>query len=244
MTASGFSVQALHGFLGLSSDWNSVPLECEAVDLWRDLEALPKGAPFRVWAQIFNERVRRTDEKPVLMGYSMGGRLAMSAVLSDPSVYRALILISANPGMSDGRVARKAHDEKWAERFSSSEKWTHVLKDWNEQSVLKSPASKAALSEADELVRAESSFSRPLLARSLREWSLAEQPDFRGALTDLKLPVLFITGQEDQKFTEIMKGLTLADQHRLVTIENAGHRVPWDQPSGFARVVRDFLATV
>ena len=232
-------LKGLHGFLGQASDWHSVPLECEAVDLWKDLAAIPKGAPFRVWAQLFNERMRRettSGEKPVLMGYSMGGRLAMSAVLSDPSVYRALILVSANPGIKEGRVGRTASDEKWAERFTSG-KWSEVLHDWNAQAVLKS-------THGDQLPRAEDSFQRPLLARALREWSLAEQPDFRGALTDLRLPVLYVTGREDSKFTGLMQDQKLGEGHEVATIANAGHRVPWDQPEIFAKTVREFLAKV
>lgn len=229
---------ALHGFLGLASDWDEVGLDgVEAVDLWTDV-----GDDLPHWAYRFNTEIREMNLRPVILGYSMGGRLAMEAVLQAPDLYRGAIFVSANPGLKTAseREARWQSDLQWAERIRK-EPWSQWLQDWNAQPVLRSPVSGTARSLKD---RKENDFDRERLAMAMTNWSLARQSDFREKLAALKMPVLFVSGSEDSKFTELLRSLPLAPSQRHLVIENAGHRVPWDQPQTFANAVREFLAGV
>ncbi len=240
MPSGSEKILALHGFLGLAKDWDSIDLPIEGYDLWRDLE---KVNGFESWAAHFNEIVAKRKTKPVLLGYSMGGRLAMQAVLKRPELYRALIVVASNPGLTEeeDRQRRLALDQKWAERFRNEE-WSSLIEAWTAQPVLRAPRQKSL--DAVSLSRVETEFDREALARGLDLWSLARQPDFREGLSQLRVPALFISGSEDTKFTEIMRGLRLTSSQKLLVIEGAGHRVPWDRPQAFAQAVRDFLAGV
>ncbi len=205
-------IVALHGFLGLPSDWSILDgsFDYEAVDLWRTSD-LPLS-----------------QNRPVLLGYSMGGRLAMKFALEHPERWSGAVLVSAHPGLSEGHDARLASDLEWARKFREMP-WEELMHEWNSQAVLRGRA----------LPRLESDFNRERLARALDEWSLGRQPNLRADLERLPIPALYVTGADDKKFTSLMKGL---EQH--VVVEGAGHRVPWDQPEKFRTLLRDFLDSV
>ena len=75
----------LHGAVGQAGDWDdfSKQLAAEgktsrAVDLWRFLEC--EGMSISDWAEAFNAEVEAVgEEENILVGYSMGGRLALHA---------------------------------------------------------------------------------------------------------------------------------------------------------------------
>src|ERR1041385_616117 len=71
-----------------------------------------------------------TDER-VLVGYSMGGRLALQALIEGAAFDRAVI-VSAGLNLEEGREERRERDEAWAMRFESDE-WENVMRDWNAQ---------------------------------------------------------------------------------------------------------------
>lgn len=242
MTASGppTKIFALHGFLGLPSDWDRINLgkSVEAVDLWSDVSSVQDIAS---WALRFNSYVRSLrGEKPILLGYSMGGRLALQALLQAPELYRGAVVVSAHPGLKSeaDRASRLASDQIWASRFRK-ESWDDLMSAWMGQGVLK-PAANAQL----ELTRRESEFDREDLARAMEIWSLGQQPNFRPLLSVSRVPTLFLSGSEDAKFTRLMSELKLSPSQIFRVIENAGHRVPWEQPQSFVRAVREFLATI
>jgi 2-succinyl-6-hydroxy-2,4-cyclohexadiene-1-carboxylate synthase len=222
-------ILALHGFLGLASDWNSFSsLPIKAIDLWPDATL-----SIDQWAEKFIDNIGR--DKPVLLGYSMGGRLAMHAALRTPGLFSGAIFVSANPGLPllADRQVRLKNDLQWAKRFLY-DPWSVVLKDWNAQPVLK---------DGTELNRNEAEFDRSALANAMDNWSLGRQGDLRKELEQLRLPHLFLTGKQDEKFTGLAKSLvnSAAGSHRI--IEGAGHRVPWDNPEDFTVLVKDFLKT-
>ena len=90
-----------------------------------DCEDLYQGAHlgFDEWSQKFCEQVERESfhGKAFLLGYSLGGRLALHACLARPDLWSGVIIVSADPGLSSpeekGLQLRK--DRQWAERFRS-----------------------------------------------------------------------------------------------------------------------------
>jgi 2-succinyl-6-hydroxy-2,4-cyclohexadiene-1-carboxylate synthase len=241
-------VVALHGFLGLKRDWDPLPLDVRAHDLWADVEQLRVESsenadgvaiydPFQAWALRFNRHIEDSGlSKPVLLGYSMGGRLALHAALLAPEKFSALVIVSAHPGLQSEaeKKARLQADLLWAKRFRE-EKWQTVLEAWNSQPVL-------SRTQGLSLERAEADFSRENLAAAMDMWSLGRQRDLRSEISNLKVPLLFISGAQDEKFTAVMKDLVMHSlSGRLEIIPGAGHRVPWDRTDLFERVIFDFL---
>jgi 2-succinyl-6-hydroxy-2,4-cyclohexadiene-1-carboxylate synthase len=217
MTNFGPEVLALHGFLGLAADWSLIPtLPVRALDLW------PHARRGTSWcAAVVN--------KPILLGYSMGGRLAMQAAVAEPERWSGAVFVSAHPGLVSGRAERLNADQAWAERFRC-DPWFELMRDWNAQAVLASGVT---------LERREADFDREALACAMDVWSLGRQEDLRTRLVGLPFPVLYVTGERDEKFTALIGDLRLPNSQKHVVIAGAGHRVPWDRPAEFEMAVRN-----
>lgn len=256
---------ALHGFLGLPADWDLVfknkggqsgadskdTADVWAVDLWHQLAEIDESSAdaFRDWARLFNESVERkftharAEDRPTLLGYSMGGRLAIHAMLARPDLYRSAVIVSAHPGLAleSERASRRESDERWAERFLS-EPWEELIAAWNSQGVLARPEiSRSDDGKAIRLERLEREFDRVRLARAMRLWSLGRQEDLRPQLARLQLPILFMSGGEDEKFTRLLSALTLSPFQERQVVPSAGHRLPWDDPDEFRQRLEGFV---
>lgn len=212
-----FPLYALHGFLGTPSDWKDVDV---ALDLYSNI------IPFWDWAKAFNETVN----KGFLVGYSMGGRLALHALVNNPEKWIGAVIISAQPG---GLNPLRVHqDKQWAEKFLN-DPWDSLMKEWNKQSIFqKDPP----------LVRYEANYSREKLSECLHIWSLGLQEDLRESISQLPMPILWVTGEHDLKYQEIAKSVHFShpeSQHYIAP--DCGHRVPFQNEmiQNFVRKIYD-----
>ena len=232
-------LDCLHGFLGLPEDFDplaaalarSLPhLALTATPLWPDA-----SLPLEAWAAAHRRRAR---PGAALLGYSMGGRLALASFLHAASPHAALIVVAAHPGLSDpaSRAARRAHDGAWAARFVA-DRWPDLLAAWDAQEVFGG--------RPQPLPRPERAFDRAALARALTSWSLAAQPDMRPALAAERRPILWLVGEHDARFRAVgAEAAALSAAVELVVIPGAGHRVPWEAPAATASAVAAFLASL
>lgn len=161
----------------------------------------------------------------VLVGYSMGGRLALD--LLQRQRFDSAVIISA--GLNEPDPARLARDEAWARRFESEE-WSSLMRAWNAQEVFGGHV----------VERHEEDFDRAKLARQLREYSPAVFPPPQ--LERIETPILWIAGERDAKYVDIAKRAVARLPHgELWICPNAGHRVPWEQPDALVARLRLFL---
>lgn len=161
----------------------------------------------------------------VLLGYSMGGRLALD--LLQRRRYDKAIIISA--GLNEPDAERRRRDEKWARRFESEE-WSSLMRAWNAQEVFGGHV----------VERREEDFDRAELARQLREYSPAVIPPPR--LEPIETPVLWVAGERDAKYAEIARRAVARLPHAELWIcPDAGHRVPWEQPEALVARIREFI---
>lgn len=161
----------------------------------------------------------------VLVGYSMGGRLALE--LLQRRRFDKAVIISA--GLNALDEARRARDEEWARRFEREE-WSSLMRDWNAQEVFGGHV----------VERHERDFDRGELARQLRESSPAVLPP--PLLESIETPVLWIVGERDAKYVAIGRRAVERLPHaELWVCPGAGHRVPWEQPEALVARLRTFL---
>jgi 2-succinyl-6-hydroxy-2,4-cyclohexadiene-1-carboxylate synthase len=200
----------LHGFLGRGADW----------DFLRD-------AGFDIQAPNFFggdslDSVRPSPDD-ILLGYSMGGRLALQ--LMKTHRVRKAVLIST--GIAPPEPGRKELDETWASRFESSEPWEAIIDAWNRQSVF--------AGRANPLTRNEADYDRKKLAAALRG---PRQVHLEG----ISVPTLWIAGEDDVKYREAARRASEQLKNAELWIcPGAAHRVPWEQPSAFIARLREFL---
>jgi 2-succinyl-6-hydroxy-2,4-cyclohexadiene-1-carboxylate synthase len=172
-----------------------------------------------------------TSER-VLLGYSMGGRLALQALLESHAYDRAVI-VSAGLNLEEGRDDRRARDEAWARRFES-DPWDEVMRDWNAQPVFGGHV----------VDRFDRDYDRHELARQLRESSPGVLPPLAPRLHEIAIPILWIAGELDAAYLEVgRRAVSLLPDAELWICPVAGHRVPWEQPRAFADRLRDFVTS-
>ena len=166
----------------------------------------------------------------VLLGYSMGGRLALQALIDGAPFDRAVI-VSAGLNLEEGREERRARDEAWARRFES-DPWDEVIRDWNAQPVFGGHV----------IERKEADYDRRELARQLRECSPGVLNPLAPRLHEITIPVLWMAGERDQQYVEIaQRAVALLPHAELWICPGAGHRVPWEQPELFIERLRRFV---
>jgi 2-succinyl-6-hydroxy-2,4-cyclohexadiene-1-carboxylate synthase len=188
-------IRTLSGFLGLPTDWDFLP--------WPHSPA----------------------EGDVLLGYSMGGRLALR--LLEQQRFTRAVIVSAGLNAPDDE--RRVRDEEWARRFESEE-WSSLMRAWNAQPVFGGHA----------LDRQERDYDRAELARQLRECSPAVLPPPR--LETITTPILWIAGERDTKYVDVAHRAVARLPHAELWIcPEAGHRVPWEQPEQFVRRLHQFI---
>ena len=187
---------------------------------------------FWSWAQDFNRRVSLLPGPHAIMGYSLGGRLALHALLSAQNLWTGGVIVSAHPGLSDDaeKKLRWENDHLWAERFLV-EKWSDVLRDWNAQAVF--------AGRTLEFLRTESLSQRSGLARMMTTWSLAKQEDLRSLLSTTQIPLVWIVGKDDKKFAKLGEEIaSLSKVVQLMVVPGSGHRVPWENKVDFLEALR------
>ncbi len=178
--------------------------------------------------------LNQNSEGDTLLGYSMGGRIALHMLLQDPGRWRRAIIVSASPGLrTEGeRAERLKGDEAWAARFLH-EDWDAVVRDWNAQAVF-------AHDPPDRLPRREEEFDRHALAAALALGSVAHQANLREKLAALDIPVLWMAGAKDAKYAALAAECAALNPRFSMTTLRTGHRLPWGDPSGFRKAVADF----
>lgn len=223
-------VIALHGFLGLPQDWQSwhqtyAPhKKLSAINLWSD-PRLNSGLSWNEWTESFLNLVRSYVYQKIsveVWGYSMGGRLALSAMTQSPEFFSRAVIISANPGIKNetARASRLQHDRQWATKFRTQE-WSSLMQEWHQQPVLQEPAS-----VDNSVYRLEKDYSRDQLAQALTKWSVAQQPNYWPRLSELQFPIDWHVGDYDQIYKAIGEEVcTLNSQIKLHVHPKRGHRL-------------------
>ncbi|MBB4826087.1 2-succinyl-6-hydroxy-2,4-cyclohexadiene-1-carboxylate synthase [Sporosarcina luteola] len=178
----------------------------------------------------------------VLVGYSMGGRLALGYAAQHPDNIGALILESASPGLQkeEERLARQTSDASLAERIVK-EGMVCFIDYWENIPLFHSQ--KTLPLEKQRAIRKERMNQTQIgLANSLQGFGTGSQPSYWEVLNKLEVPVLLVTGELDTKFVtiarEMKKELPNASQ---VIVPQAGHAIHVEKPELFVTIVKEYL---
>ncbi|QLP07106.1 2-succinyl-6-hydroxy-2,4-cyclohexadiene-1-carboxylate synthase [Klebsiella oxytoca] len=232
----------LHGFSGDCHEWLKVGQAFGAYSrLYIDLPG--HGGSANIAANSLAE-VGHLVEKTLnsynilkywLVGYSLGGRVAMYFACQPREGLCGLVVEGGHPGLTDEnqRLLRRHGDAAWAERFRR-EPLTQVFADWYQQPVFASldAAQRAAL------IALRSRNNGGALAAMLQASSLAEQPDLREPLRAREFPFHYLCGERDGKFRAIADELS-ATTH---VINHAGHNAHRENPDAVVACLAQFLA--
>ncbi len=210
----------LHGFLGAKEDWTDMFAYLEKHFYCIALDLPGHGsAPYCDDVLSTLKTILQTySPKPIIVGYSMGGRIAMQL----QEYASSLVILSAHPGLATKaeREARRKIDETWSEKLLQLP-LEEFLAEWYAQPIF----------QHFSLIDRRLSQDPQALSKIILQLSLANQEIF-----PISCPVLFLYGEEDLKYRELYCRIPNA-----CGIPGCGHVVHLEKPKDCAEIILDWL---
>ncbi len=170
-----------------------------------------------------------------LVGYSMGGRIALHTALTVPGLVERLVLIGASPGIADPaeREQRRRADEALAERIEAIGVEAFA-EEWGAQPLFAAQDARvAAAAHADRLRNTAGG-----LAAALRGLGTGVMEPLWGRLGELAMPVTLVVGERDVRFRAIAEQMAPAIvDSRLELVAGAGHATQLERPEAVAATI-------
>ena len=245
----------LHGFMGSSADFQEVvdllkdDFCCLLIDLpehgktgrqgeWRENYGMSDVA-----VAIIELLKKLAIERCFLIGYSMGGRLALYLAIFFPHYFLKVVLESASPGLETqlAREERIKKDLLLAKRLET-EDFALFIEQWYQKplfaSFVRHPKYQRAISQRLQ--------NNPFkLAKSLHCLGLGVQPSLWKGLVKIEVSTLLVVGELDSKFVAINQRINSKSlQFKLKIVENTGHNVHLEQSQQFAQIVSFFCRAI
>ncbi len=252
--AAGEPVLVLHGFTGTGESME--PAVAGLVSTHRlvspDLvghgasDAPSTVAAYRTEA-IVGQLVALLDHLAIpaahLVGYSLGGRMALSLAVAHPARVRRLALIGATAGLEDPceRARRQAADEALADGIERE--GIEAFVDRWEQAPIFGTQRELPPGVQDSL-RATRLSQRPVgLANALRGCGTGVMPSLWDRIRELDRPVRLVVGELDTDYVRIGRRLVeVLPRADLCLVPGAGHAAHLEAPSACAELVAGHLA--
>lgn len=242
-------ILALHGFTGNRHDFDAISHATVSNQQWVSIDMPGHGSMVKL-----SSRTEYTQEsfakeidvilppKSILLGYSMGGRMALHYAIHYPQKLSALILISASPGIADDaeRENRKIADLELARKIEDIG-IPSFLDEWQNQTLIRSQEN--IPEKIRQAMRQERLKNDPYeLALNLRGMGTGNMKPLWNELTNLSIPTLLVSGKNDSKYCGIaqqMKKLIPNSIHKF--IPDAGHMPQLENIPAYLAVQNTFL---
>ena len=245
---SGVPLIYLHGFMGSGKIWlplmprlpESICLIAPDLPGHGGTEAELNDLDFDSLSEALIDFIDQNSfDKPIIAGYSMGGRIALYTALKYRQKFRAMILESTTAGIENetDRRERFIHDQNMAEKLRQ-EDMKIFLENWYKQPVF----AYLGKSVKDGIIQKKTSNDPDKLARVVTLLSPGIQPSLWEDLPKWDKPALIIAGELDRKYVEISEKMTAnIKSAKLEIIKKAGHIVHLENLKEYSSVLNSFI---
>lgn len=233
-------VTLVHGFLGSPADWADV-LERLAPGIACDCVSLTELGCASI-AEAATRLAHRLESHPcdLLVGYSMGGRIALELAVTRAELVPRLLLLAASPGIEDA-------DERVRRAFEDAQRARAILHDglddfverWYRLPIFAPFARHASYSAARvRRVQGEAAFWSQCVegcspGRAAPRWD---------AFPALTTRTVYAAGTLDERYAACAARLrNLAPRLRVELVAGAGHVLPLEAPDACARLIESTL---
>jgi 2-succinyl-6-hydroxy-2,4-cyclohexadiene-1-carboxylate synthase len=236
--------------MGSSGDWNPIMrgLSREAFCLAVDLPGHGASIDAPSWEFSMEGATQALAdvlddagvERCTLVGYSMGGRVALYFARHHSLRVRRLVLESSTPGLRTEaeRAARRAVDARRAR--SIREDLADFLANWYRMPLF---ASLAQHDLVDSMVERRRGNDPDALARALDGLGTGAQPSLWTELGAIDVPALLLAGELDEKYVQITAAMKARNPAmRRVVVPDAGHNIHAERPQAFLSHLVDFVS--
>ena len=243
----------LHGFTGSLEDWQDIYPKLDERFNYIGIDIIGHGdsdSPKEVKYYSTQSMVGYLDailnhfaiSQAILLGYSMGGRIALNFAVSHSHKVKGLILESTSAGIKNekDRTKRIKSDEELASYIENEGMGRFAVR-WMDQDLFNTQRrfSDERLKKIRNNIAQNSSAG---LINTLREFSTGKMPYITEKLSAIQCKVLLISGKLDTKFYKLNSEIvTKFPNAKHATIKNAGHNTHLEEPKRFIQVVYNYL---
>lgn len=185
-----------------------------------------------------------TAEKSHLVGYSLGGRIALGLLVRHPELWHAATIIGAHPGLEtvEQRNERIEADERWAVQLET-EGLPSFLAAWEALPLF--ATQRALPRDVQDEQRAWRAEHDPKgLAWAMRTLSLGRMPSWRTALRGIEVPVTVAAGETDEKFAALADWMAdVLPRGTARRIPNSGHNAVLERPDAVGALLQEDQAS-
>ncbi|MBU3160859.1 2-succinyl-6-hydroxy-2,4-cyclohexadiene-1-carboxylate synthase [Clostridium frigoris] len=246
----GKPIICLHGFSENLSTWEFIQLQGYQLILIdvighgkSDKPKHRKYYSLKVMVRHLNKLISKLGLKRYsMLGYSMGGRIALAYALTYPKEIDKLILESASYGEYGffNRLRRRKNDLNLARSIERNGiQWFNQY--WSDLSIFKSQRrlSKAIIKEIGERRLLNQAHA---LSNTLQSTGQGKFPCLKNKIVRLSMLILFISGEYDKKYEVVGKNFKkLNSRVKHIVINGCGHNTHIEDNSAFEKVINDFL---
>jgi 2-succinyl-6-hydroxy-2,4-cyclohexadiene-1-carboxylate synthase len=243
----------LHGFTGCAEDWFPVfeqmsnKYNCVALDIvgHGKSDSPINSSNYNIESlvsQIKFVKDKLTTNKIILLGYSMGGRLALSYAVAYPDDIKGLILESASAGIRNDEERGKRYEEdlKLAE-YIESHTLDEFIEMWSDREIFNTQR-RFSNDKLKKIRKKKALGSKIGYANSLKGFGTGIMPPLHDKLKKIPVKVLLISGDLDTKYTGINARLArrfYKAKHKIV--KNSGHNTHLEEMKRFVEIVTNYL---
>lgn len=233
--------------MGHPSDWDPLRLELQQRLPDFDMQAI-EIQPAATWDAGVKQLHQQIPPGSILVGYSMGARLGLGIAFANPQRLSGLVFVSGNPGLesSTARQQRWQSDQALAQRIERafhSDSVDSFLHWWYQQAVFQETPWELRSIEIQQKLK----YGSREWSAIIRANSVSQQPNYWPDMPELGIPVCFVSGQNDKKYSGF--ATRFQNQHMRTCdatyiVPDCGHLVHKEKPLVLCQIIEDFVASV